>query len=39
MEIGLEKLKIPKTIVNTIRKSIIPEKYKLHILRHERYCA
>ena len=39
IEIKLEKLKIPKTIVNTIRKLITSEKYLYHILRHRRYCA
>ena len=39
IEIKLEKLKIPKTIVNTIKKLIISEKYLYHILRHRRYCA
>ena len=39
IEIGLEKLKIPKTTVNTIRKLIIPEKYMHHILRLKRYCV
>ena len=37
--INLEKLKIPKTIVDTTRKSIIPKKYLCHILRHKIYCA
>ena len=39
IEIKLEKLKIPKTIVNTIRKLITSEKYLYHNLRHRRYCA
>ena len=38
-EIKLEELKIPKIIVNTIKKSVIPEKYLCHILRYKRYCA
>ena len=37
IEIKLEKLKIPKTIVNIIRKSVIPEKYLHHILRPKKY--
>ena len=39
IEIKLEKLKIRKAIVNTIRKSVIPEKYSHHIVRHQKYCA
>ena len=39
IEIKLEKLKIPKTIVDTTEKLIISEKYLYHILRHRRYCA
>ena len=39
IEIKLEELKIPKTIVGTIKKSIIPEKYLCHILRYKKYCA
>ena len=31
LEIKLERLKIPKTIVNTIKKSIVSEKYMHHI--------
>ena len=38
IEIKLEKLKIPKTIVNTIKNLIISEKCLYHILRHRRYC-
>ena len=37
IEIKLEELKLPK-VVNTIRESIIPEKYLYHILRHNKYC-
>ena len=33
IEIKLEKLKIPKTIVNIITKSVIPEKYLHPMLR------
>ena len=36
IEIKLEKLKITKVIVNTIKKLIISEKYLPHIFRH---CA
>ena len=39
IEIKLEKLKIPKTIINTIKKIIILKKYLHHILRHKKYCA
>ena len=39
IEIKLEKLKIPKTIVNTIKKIIISDKYLYHILRHKKYCT
>ena len=39
IEIKLEKLKISKTIVNIIRKSVIPEKYLHHILRPKKYRA
>ena len=39
IEIKLEKLKIRKAIVNTIRKSVIREKYSHYIVRHEKYCA
>ena len=39
IEIRLKKLKIPKTIVYTIKKSIISEKYFYHILRYRRYFA
>ena len=35
----IERPKIPKTIVNTIKKSIISDKYMHHILRDRRYCA
>ena len=38
-KIKLEKVKILKTIVNIIRKSVIPERYLYHILRHKKYCA
>ena len=39
IEIKLKKLKIPKTIAYTIKKSIISEKYFYDILRYRRYCA
>ena len=39
IEIKLEKLKIPTTVINTIKKSIISEEYMHHILRHRKYCA
>ena len=39
IERKLEKLKIPKTIVNIIKKIIISEKYLYQILRHKTYCA
>ena len=39
IEMELEKLKIPKTIVNTIKKLIISEKYLGRILRQRKYCA
>ena len=39
LEIKLEKLKIPTTVISTIKKSIISEEYMHPILRHRRYCA
>ena len=39
IEIKLEELKIPTTIVSTIKNSIIPEKHLCHILRYKKYCA
>lgn len=39
IEMELEKLKIPKTIVDTIKKLIISEKYFGRILRQRKYCA
>lgn len=39
IEIKLERLKISKTIVNTIKKLVISEKYMHQIFRHRRYCA
>ena len=39
IEIKLKNLKIPKRIVNKIRKLVIPEKYLYHILRHKKYFA
>ena len=36
IKIKLEKLKIPKTIVNRIRKLVIPKRYFHHILRHKK---
>ena len=38
-EIKLEKLNTPKTLVDTIRKSIISKKYLYQILRRKKYCA
>ena len=35
LKIKLEEVKIPKTIVITISKSFIPEKYLYYILRHK----
>ena len=37
LEIKLEKLKISQTIVDTIKKSVISEKYLRHISRHGKY--
>ena len=37
IEIKLEKLKMPKTIVDAITKSVISKKYLYHILRHKKY--
>ena len=39
IEMELEKLKIPKTRVNTIKNLIISEKYLGRILRQRKYCA
>ena len=39
IEMKLEKLKIPTTMISTIKKSIISEKYMHHILRHRKYCV
>ena len=39
IEMELEKLKIPKTIVNAIKNLIISEKYLGRILRQRKYCA
>ena len=39
IEIKPGKLKIPKIIVNIIRKLVISEKYLHHILRHKKYCS
>ena len=39
IEIKLEKLKIPKNIIDTIRESIILKKCLYHILRYKKYCA
>ena len=33
IELKLEKLKIPKIIINAIRKLVIPEKYLYYILK------
>ena len=37
LEIKLEKLKISQTIVDTIKKSVISEKYLHNISRHGKY--
>ena len=39
IEIKLEKIKLSKTIADTIKKSVISEKCLHHILRHRWYCA
>ena len=39
IEIKLEKLEIPKTVIKIIKKIIISKKYLHHILRHKKYCA
>ena len=39
IETKIDRLKIPKTIVNTIKKLIISEEYMHHILIHRRYCT
>ena len=39
IEIKQEKLKIPKTLDNTINSIIIAEEYLYHILRHKKYRA
>ena len=39
IEIKLEKLKISKTIVDTIKKSVISEKCLHHISRYKRFCV
>ena len=39
IEIKLEKIKLSKTIADTIKKSVISEKCLYHISRHRRYCA
>ena len=36
-EMELGKLKMPTTVINTTKKSIISEEYMHHILRHRRY--
>ena len=38
IEIRLEKLKISKTIVDSIKKSVISEKCLHQISRYRRYC-
>ena len=38
IEIKLEKIKIPKTIVDAITESVISKKYLYHILGHKKYC-
>ena len=38
IEVKLEKLKIPKTIVDAITESIILKKYLYQILGHKKYC-
>ena len=35
IELRLEKLTVPKAIVNAVRKLVISEKYLYHILRHK----
>ena len=39
IEMKLEKIKLSKTIADTIKKSIVSEKYLHHISTHRRYCA
>ena len=39
IEIKLEKLKIPTTMINTIKKSVISEKYMHHISSQRIYCV
>ena len=38
IEIKLEKIKIPKTIVDAITESVISKQYLYHILGHKKYC-
>ena len=38
IEIKLEKIKIPKTIADAIKESVISKKYLYHILGHKKYC-
>ena len=38
IEIKLEKIKVPKTIVDAITESVISKKYLYHILGHKKYC-
>ena len=39
IEIKLEKLKMPMTMINTIKKSVISEKYKHQISSQRIYCV
>lgn len=39
VEMKLEKLKLPTTVINPIKKSIVSEECMPDILRHRRYCA
>ena len=39
VQIKLKKLKIPATVINTIKGSIILKKYMYPILRCRRYCV
>ena len=39
IQIKLEKLNIPKTLVDAIRKSIISKKYLHQMLRRKKYGA
>ena len=39
IEIKLQKLKISKILLDTMKKSVISEKCLHHISRHRRYCV